>query len=140
MVALPRRMARLRTFVVLGLFGLSALACNRVRVDGVLGPDGQEWQRISCRHMDPRCYQTAQRMCPNGYFMTYEGHAGEPLVGSAARTDEGSVESDNTPAAPPRPGENVTKLPPQSQWSRDMYSRSKGAILVRCASGRDHSS
>lgn len=134
-------MARLRNFVVLGLFGLLGLACNRVRVDGVRGPDGQDWQRISCKHMDPRCYQTAQRMCPNGYFMTYEGHAGEPRVGGVARTDDGApIDGESSAAPPPRAGANVTKLPPQSQWSHDMYSRSKGAILVKCASGHDHSS
>ena len=129
-------MARLRSFVTVAFLGTMAFACNRVRVDEVRGPDGNEWKRISCRHMDPRCYSTAQRMCPNGYFMTYADGEGPPAVSS----EPASSTEATTPGAAPAPevGRNVKQLPPQNQWSHGMYSWSRGTILVKCADARDH--
>jgi hypothetical protein len=133
-------MSRLRTFLVVALFGSMAFACNRVRVDDVRGPDGNEWKRISCRHMDPRCYNTAHRMCPNGYFMTYADAAGAPVreapvAVTAEASEEASTSESITPGAapPPQVGKNAKELPPQNQWSHGMYSWSRGTILVKCA-------
>ncbi|MBS2013874.1 MAG: hypothetical protein JST00_13375 [Deltaproteobacteria bacterium] len=126
-------MVRLRSILVVSLLATLTFACNRVRVDDVRGPDGSGWKRISCKHMDPRCYSTAQRMCPNGYFMTYAD--GES---PAAANAEAAGEVEPGAAAAPEVGKNVKQLPPQSRWSHGMYSWSRGTILVKCAGANDH--
>ena len=116
----------------------ATVACNRVRVEDVKGPDGGDWVRISCRHMDRRCYQVASRMCPSGYY--FAGSAGVAPVVRAREVSEDSDEDGEptpvTPAPTPQAGVNTTTLPPQESWSHDMYSRKSGAILVRCAGER----
>lgn len=71
------------------------------------GPDGDVgWTRLECPHLDRRCFATVKAMCPDGFYFRQEG--------SKAKG-------------------GVTTLPPQEQWSKSMYSRSPGTLVVRCA-------
>jgi len=124
-------MPRLRSLAAVVLFGTMTFACNRVRVDEVRGPDGDAWMKISCRRMDQRCYKTALAMCPNGYYFTRVGSGA--VLPAPKNVDDAGDDDDDAPVAVPQRGRNVTKLPPQSQWDRSMYSAHRGAILVRCA-------
>lgn len=112
------------------LVALSAVACNRVRVEDVRGPDGGEWVRISCKHMDKKCFRTAASLCPSGYY--FADSAGP--APSPAREIDGDDEASVRASAPhPRAGVNAKTLPPQERWSSRMYSKKSGAILVQCA-------
>jgi hypothetical protein len=120
--------------------GLSAVACNRVRVEPVRGPDGSnEWQSISCTHMDKKCFRTAAALCPNGYYFA---RSAGPLPGYAAGDDDEHVVASSsgggTRAAAPTPqaGVNARTLPPQERWGSSMYTRKSGTILVQCADAR----
>ena len=108
--------------VLLGLAG-----CHPVQVRETAGPDGSgDWKRISCPHLDRRCFATARSICPNGYVFTKEPGRG------ATSAKRAKVE----PATPaPEPAANVTTLPPEETWSSDMYSNKPGTLVVRCASG-----
>lgn len=124
----------------LAALALSTVACNRVRVDDVRGPDGSnEWKSISCRHMDKRCFKTAANLCPNGYYFA---RAAGPQPAAASRVavdgnDEGSATSSEPAAAPhPQAGVNTKTLPPQERWGSGMYSRQHGTILVQCAEAK----
>lgn len=139
-------MPRLRSLALVVLFGSMTFACHRVRVDEVRGPDGGEWKRLQCKHMDQRCYKVAQQMCPNGYYFTYADakgnvvrrHDGVTASGGASDRDGDGIADDASdhapPAAPAPQSGNVKVLPPQNQWGKDMYSWHKGTILVKCAS------
>lgn len=105
--------------IVLGAILLAA--CNHVRVEEVRGPDG-EWARISCRHMDRRCFDTAARMCPSGYYLASPEGALPVHMRQVGEVEE--------------PRADVKTLPPQESWSREMYSWNSGVILVRCAGER----
>ena len=113
---------------------VATVACNRIHVEDVKGPDGGEWVRISCRHMDRRCYQTASRMCPSGFY--FADSAGVAPTHTRKVSEDDAVASAPTPQA----GVNTRTLPPQESWSGDMYSRKSGAILVRCATGEQTAS
>ncbi|MDB4941495.1 MAG: hypothetical protein JWP97_1029 [Labilithrix sp.] len=133
----------LRTRLVMSLFGTLALvttaACNRVRVEEVRGPDGSDaWVRISCRHMDQKCYRAAAQVCPSGYYFANAASPGAP-AGRHVQAVEVADEEDAPRAGGPAPkaGVNVQTLPPQERWGGDMYSRRRGAILVRCAAPRE---
>ena len=126
-------MARSRSLLglaVLALVALSAVACNRVRVEDVRGPDGGEWVRISCKHMDQKCFRTAATMCPSGYY--FADSAG-PAPAQAREVDGDDEASVRASAPQPRAGVNAKTLPPQERWSSRMYSKKSGAILVQCA-------
>ncbi|CAN5842554.1 hypothetical protein BH11MYX4_BH11MYX4_65950 [soil metagenome] len=126
-------MARSRSIlglVLLGAVALSSVACNRVRVEDVRGPDGGEWTRISCKHMDKRCFRVAASMCPSGYY--FADSAG-PAPAHARSVDADDEESVRAAAPAPRAGVNTKTLPPQERWSSRMYSKKSGAILVQCA-------
>ena len=133
-------MPRLVTLLGSALFGvlaLSSVACNRVRVDDVRGPDGADWKRLSCRHMDEKCYRTAAAMCPNGYYFA-RAAGPAPAVGPAVAEAEGDDESAAATAprastAHPQAGVNAKTLPPQEKWGSGMYSSRRGTILVQCA-------
>jgi hypothetical protein len=117
-------------FAFVGLVAFSAVACNRVKVQDVQGPDGGEWVRISCKHMDKRCFQVAANICPSGYY--FADSAG-PAPNRAREVDGDDEESIRASAPHPRVGVNAKTLPPQERWSSRMYSRKSGAILVQCA-------
>ncbi len=122
---------------VASVLALGAVGCNRVRVDDVRGPDGADWKRLQCKHMDEKCYLTASRMCPNGYYFARAAGAG-PAVGPAvANARDDDDDDDATPRASsaprPRAGVNTKTLPPQEKWGRGMYSSKRGTILVQCA-------
>lgn len=123
--------------VFVAFVALSAVACNRVRVEPVRGPDGSnEWQSISCTHMDKKCFRTAAAICPNGYYFA---RSAGPLPGSAhASSDEdGFAHATTAPTAPsPQAGVNTRTLPPQERWGESMYTRKGGTILVQCADAR----
>lgn len=106
-------MAPLRSFLLVAVLGSAALACTKVRVEEAKGPDGGHWRKITCSRLDQKCFKAAAKMCPNGYYFGRIG-GGPPN------------------AAPAAPG-SVTKLPPQEEWGKDMYSREPGALLVKCA-------
>jgi hypothetical protein len=112
------------------LVALSAMACNRVRVEDVRGPDGGEWVRISCKHMDKRCFRAAANICPSGYY--FADSAG-PAPVHTRTVDADGEETARASGPQPRPGVNVKTLPPQERWSSRMYSKKSGAILVQCA-------
>lgn len=121
-------------FALVAVLGLSSVACNRVRVDDVRGPDATDWKRISCTRMDKKCFKAAELMCPNGYY--FAKASGSP-GGTIVETDEGEIVT--TPGARrtaphPQAGVNARTLPPQSTWGPGMYSRKRGTILVQCAS------
>jgi len=127
-------MACSRSFVgiaALALVALSAVACNRVKVQDVRGPDGGEWVRISCKHMDQKCFKTAATICPTGYYFADSAGPAPAHARSVSADDEESVRAS---APPPRAGINAKTLPPQERWSSRMYSKKSGAILVQCAS------
>ncbi len=108
-------------FVVLA--AVSGMACNRVHVEDVRGPDGSDWAAVSCRHMDKKCFRAAAAMCPTGYYFA---NAAGP-----SRREELAA---SPPVAPqPRAGINAQTLPPQERWDSGMYSRKGGTILVKCA-------
>jgi hypothetical protein len=134
-----RRLPSLVSTAFVALVALSAVACNRVRVEPVRGPDGSnEWQSISCTHMDKKCFRTAAALCPNGYYFA---RSAGPLPGSAhASYDEdgfarGSSAQPQT-APSPQAGVNTRTLPPQERWDSSMYTRKGGTILVQCADAR----
>jgi hypothetical protein len=122
---------------VFGVLALSSIACNRVRVDDVRGPDGGDWKRLSCKRMDEKCYRTAAQLCPNGYYFA-RAAGPAPGVGPAVQADaddEGAPASaPHASTAHPQAGVNAKTLPPQEKWGRGMYSSQRGAILVQCAS------
>jgi hypothetical protein len=132
------RLRSLLSCLVVALVALSAVACNRVRVEPVRGPDGSnEWQSISCTHMDKKCFRTAASLCPNGYYFA---RSAGPLPG-AARADEdddGAASASRQVATAPSPqaGVNTRTLPPQERWDSSMYTRKRGTILVQCADAR----
>ena len=119
--------------------GLSAVACNRVHVEPVRGPDGSdEWRSISCTHMNKKCFRMAEALCPNGYYFA---RAAGPLPDSAAAGDDDDrpVSSSSRPTAlapTPQAGVNTRTLPPQDRWGSNMYTRKGGTILVQCADAR----
>ena len=119
--------------VFVAFIALSAVACNRVRVEPVRGPDGSnEWQSISCTHMDKKCFRTAAAICPNGYYFA---RSAGPLPGSAhASSDEDGFARAAT--APTPQAVNTRTLPPQERWGETMYTRKGGTILVQCADAR----
>lgn len=133
------RLHSLVSIAAFSLLALSAFGCNRVRVDDVRGPDGADWKRLQCKHMDERCYKTAQKMCPSGYYFA-RAAGPAPAVGPAVHVrseddddddvDDGAARSS---APHPRAGVNTKTLPPQEQWGRGMYSSKRGTILVQCA-------
>lgn len=134
------RLLRLAGPALFGLLALSTVACNRVRVDDVRGPDHTDWKRISCRRMDKKCYRAAAELCPNGYYFA---RAEGPVRGTTTYVDDdgdvvatsGGSPAASMPAAPhPRAGVNAKTLPPQERWGEGMYSRKGGTILVQCAS------
>ena len=132
---------RLVAFASFALIALSSAACHRVVVDDVRGPDGGDWKRISCNHLDKRCFRTAAELCPNGYyFAKAEGPSPEVVVTS--RSHDGALETTETASDPkftqphPQTGVNVKTLPPQETWDSEMYSRKGGTILVQCADAR----
>jgi hypothetical protein len=102
---------------VISFAGVSSLACTHVKVEDARGPGGGEWKAISCSHMNAKCFERAEHMCPNGYVF--------------ARAAEGSPK---TVAAQASDAAKVTTLPPRDQWGGDMYSKQPGKILVQCAS------
>ncbi len=127
-------MTRLRSILLVSatlVLGTMSFACNRVRVSEVRGPDGNDWKKISCRHLDSRCYRTAERMCPNGYYFAYADASGAP-VREPPKAEEQEPQASGV-AAPPERGKNTTDLPPRSEWGHDMYSWQRGTILVKCA-------
>ena len=131
-------MHRLLAFAFFALLALSGLACHRVVVDDVRGPDGGDWKRISCRRMDKRCYREAAQLCPNGYYFAT---AAGPAPAAAPMNDEEAEDEASSPrgrsSAPhPQAGVNAKTLPPQERWSSGMYSRHGGSILVQCADTR----
>jgi hypothetical protein len=118
---------------LVALFAVSTVACNRVRVDDVRGPDATDWKRISCRRMDKKCYSAAAKLCPDGYYFA---RAAGPAPASTSYVDEdGEVvaTSRHAPSAHPQVGVNTRTLPPQERWSSSMYSRKGGTIIVQCA-------
>jgi hypothetical protein len=124
-----RRLPSLLAAFAFAALALSTVACNRVHVDDVRGPDGSnEWKSISCRHMDKKCFRTAEQLCPNGYYFA---RAAGPLPAEAG---EGAAATSSR-APSPQPG-NVKTLPPQERWGSGMYSRRGGTILVQCADAR----
>lgn len=133
MLRLPA-LPRLAAPAFVALFALSTVACNRVRVDDVRGPDATDWKRISCRRMDKKCYRAAAQLCPNGYYFA---KAAGPVAAPTAYVDEdGDVLAAPSPRLPsprPRVGVNAQQLPPQERWDAGMYSRKGGTILVQCA-------
>lgn len=137
---MPRLPSLLSTAFV-ALVALSAVACNRVRVEPVRGPDGSEqWQSISCTHMDKKCFRTAAALCPNGYYFA---RSAGPLPGSShASYDEdgfargSSAAPSSASAPPPQVGVNARTLPPQERWDSSMYTKKRGTILVQCADAR----
>jgi hypothetical protein len=126
-------MARPRSVLGLafvGMVALASVACNRVRVEEVRGPDGGEWTRIACKHMDQRCFKVAATICPGGYY--FASSAG-PAPAHAREVDADDEETVRATAPQPRAGVNAKTLPPQERWSPRMYSKKSGAILVQCA-------
>ncbi len=110
----------------------STVACNRVHVDEVRGPDGSnEWKSISCRHMDKRCFRMAAELCPNGYY--FARGAGPVPVYTAQRNADGTPVAATAVAPHPQAGVNAKTLPPQERWGDGMYSHRGGTILVQCA-------
>lgn len=118
---------------LLALLGLSSVACNRIHVDDVRGPDATDWKRISCSRMDKKCFKAAAQLCPNGYYFA----KASGTVPAAVDTGVAHEDEDGTPAVASGPhlraGVNVKTLPPQERWGDGMYSRNRGAILVQCA-------
>lgn len=106
----------MRSALLVLLLGLSSVACTKVKVEEAAGPDTGHWRRISCNHVNEKCYQAAAAMCPNGYYFG--------RIGGGAPKDA---------LAAPAAKNGVTKLPPQEKWTKDMYSREPGALLVKCA-------
>jgi hypothetical protein len=115
-------------FAFMALVALSGMACNRVRVEDVRGPDGGDWVQISCKHMDKKCFRTAASICPSGYY--FADSAGPARAHDVDADDEGSV---RVTAPQPRAGVNAKTLAPQERWGSRMYSKKSGAILVQCA-------
>lgn len=114
------RLAPLRSVMLLSFVGAMSLACTRVKVEDVRGPGGGEWKAISCSRMNEKCFKTAERICPNGYVF--------------ARAEERSAKTvARTPAPSSEPAKVIT-LPPQDEWRGDMYEKTPGKLLVRCAS------
>ncbi len=127
--------------VFVAFVALSAVACNRVHVEPVRGPDGSnEWQSISCTHMDKKCFRTAASLCPNGYYFA---RSAGPLPGSAQASadDDGFTRAASGPMAPsPQAGVNTRTLAPQERWGETMYTRKSGTILVQCADAKANAS
>ena len=123
--------------VFVAVVALSAVACNRVHVEPVRGPDGSnEWQAISCTHMDRKCFRTAASLCPNGYYFA-RGAGARPGAAQASSDDDGFARAASGPTAPaPQAGVNTRTLPPQERWGESMYTRKGGTILVQCADVR----
>jgi hypothetical protein len=125
---------------VLAALALSTVACGRVHVDNARGPDGSnEWKSISCRHMDKRCFRTAEQLCPNGYYFARGAGAiaPSPQAEEVASEDGAPVSADPRASAPaPRAGVNAKTLPAQERWGSGMYTRRGGTILVQCADAR----
>jgi hypothetical protein len=119
-------MLRVAPLLVLVATALGTVACHRVRVEEVRGPDGsEEWKKLSCKRLDRKCYAVAKKLCPNGYYF-----AKNPV---AVRGEPDRDEARRTSAAPDKRGSTVKTLPPQEQWGSEMYSRRRGELLVRCA-------
>lgn len=131
------RLPSLLSSLFVAAVALSAVACNRVRVEPVRGPDGSnEWQAVSCTHMNKKCFRMAESLCPNGYYFA---RSAGPLPGAAAdEEDEGPRTSGRATAGAPTPqaGVNAKTLPPQERWGSSMYTRKGGTILVQCADAR----
>jgi hypothetical protein len=100
-------MAWMRSLLVVSFFGVMSVACTHVKVEDAKGPDGAGWKAISCSRVDKKCFDTAERMCPDGYVFARQGSKGN--------------------------GE-ITPLPPRNEWHDEMYSKKPGKLLVRCAS------
>lgn len=118
----------------MGLFALSTVACSRVHVDDVRGPDNTDWKRVSCRRMDKKCYRAAAQLCPNGYY--FAKAAGTAPAATTYVDEDGVVIGTKSaiPVAPhPQAGVNAKTLPPQERWGDGMYSRRGGTLLVQCA-------
>ena len=116
---------------------VGAVGCHhhRPHVEQVRGPDGQPWKLAECEHMDRRCYDVAQRSCPNGFYL-----AKNPVEARSSIEErrEANAQTDNAVSVTPKPGGgNVTTLPPQNKWGKDMYSGRRGKLLFRCADGQD---
>lgn len=109
-------------FVALTALGASACHHRHVHVEEVRGPDGQDWKKYSCPHLDKRCFAVARSMCPNGYLF-----AKDP---TAISSDDARAKPD---ASTPAPSARAKTLPPQEKWGREMYSEAPGTLLVRCA-------
>ena len=98
---------RFRFLLAISFVALLSTACGtRVKVEEARGPGG-EWKAISCSHVDKKCFDTAERMCPEGYVFAKEGSQGT--------------------------GE-IRTLAPREEWRSGMYSKKPGKLLVRCAS------
>jgi hypothetical protein len=117
-------------FLVVGVLGVLSAGCHgraRVQVHNTHGPDGAaDWKRISCTHMDKRCFSAARAMCPNGYYFTRDD--------STTSTNKRSASS-KTSQPSPRRGVNAKTLPPEEKWGHEMYSSEPGTLVVRCADG-----
>jgi hypothetical protein len=115
---------------VAALLALATSACHshRVRVQETRGPDGATgWKRISCPHLDKKCFSVARSMCPNGYYFIKQSEWGRPAPERAR---------ERRAAESPRAGVNTKTLPPEEKWGRQMYSRKPGTLVVQCASGQ----
>jgi len=126
----------LSAFGFFALLGLSSVACGRVRVDDVRGPDATDWKRIQCSHMDKKCFHAAAVMCPNGYYFAKAAGSVPAASDSHVDRDDEVVASGAAVAASgahPQAGVNAKTLPPQERWGSGMYSRKRGTILVQCA-------
>jgi|GEM_PF-2682033 len=132
------RLPSLLSSLFVAAVALSAVACNRVRVEPVRGPDGSsEWQAISCTHMDKKCFRMAESICPNGYYFARSAGPLPGAVGPGEEDERPSASGRATAVAPaPQAGVNAKTLPPQERWGSSMYTRKGGTILVQCANAR----
>lgn len=130
------RLHSVLAFACFALLGVSGMACSRVKVDDVRGPDGGDWKKLSCSHMDKRCYQRAAALCPNGYYFAHAAGPAPAVAASAGVSDDDDSDASGSVRATaphPQAGANTKTLPPQERWSSGMYSKKSGAILVQCA-------
>lgn len=118
-------MRRPLSFAAFALGSLALLACNRARPPREAGPYGPDWALISCKHMDARCFKLAEARCPAGYYFTKVDDAAARPSAEPVTDAKGSPGASSADAAPRR-------LPPQSEWGNEMYSRGRGSILVKC--------
>jgi len=118
-------MTRLSFALLLAGSAILTAACGRPQVHAVRGPDGSgDWMLLTCRHMDKRCFRSAESMCQGGYYFTPAADA--PSVAESNRTPAVVTHSSEL-------GRDVKSLPPQQRWDSQMYSHRSGSILVKCS-------